>query len=113
MPSGSKWAHSHRMPFVINRHHHKDGLPSGAIYIGRGTPLGNPFTVQEHGEDALGLYRRWLSEGWEEKQRAGRQLFPLDADRTLVIWTKGIRVGVELRWDDSCDPGSSFIFPAL
>jgi len=59
------------------------------------------------------MYRSWISEGWEERQRGAKQLFPLDADRTLVIWTKGIWVGVELRWDDSCDPGSSFIFPAL
>lgn len=35
-------------------------LPSPRVYIGRGTPLGNPFTVEEHGEAALELYRKHL-----------------------------------------------------
>lgn len=47
-------------PTVVNRHWYKTGLPVGAIYIGRGTPLGNPFTVAEHGIEALALYRAWL-----------------------------------------------------
>lgn len=54
-------------PTVVNRHWYKTGLPAGATYIGRGTPLGNPFTVAEYGKDALALYRAWL---WEKlKQR--------------------------------------------
>jgi len=36
------------------------------MYIGRGTPLGNPYTVKEHGEKALDLYRRWL---WKKIQQ--------------------------------------------
>lgn len=48
------------MPTVVNRHHYRDGLPPGSIYIGRGTPLGNPYTVKEHGVAALDLYRRHL-----------------------------------------------------
>lgn len=47
-------------PTVVNRHHYRNGLPQSAIYIGRGTPLGNPYTMAEHGERALDLYRRWL-----------------------------------------------------
>ena len=31
---------------VLNRHHyHGKGLPDGAVYVGRGTALGNPFEV--------------------------------------------------------------------
>lgn len=49
------------VPEVVNRHwYHKTGLPPGARYIGRGTPLGNPFMVIEHGMAALPMYRRWL-----------------------------------------------------
>ena len=46
---------------VLNRHHyHRTALPTPSVYIGRGTPLGNPFTKQEHGENALELYRQHL-----------------------------------------------------
>lgn len=54
-------------PSVINRHHHRDGLPDGSIYIGRGTPLGNPYTVELYGYGALDRYRTWLF----ERVRAG------------------------------------------
>lgn len=48
-------------PTVINRHHYHDKpKPQPWVYIGRGSPLGNPYTVAEHGLDALELYRRWL-----------------------------------------------------
>ena len=52
-------------PRVINRHHHPgpDALPRPYLYVGRGTPLGNPYTVKEHGEEALSLYRTHL---WEK-----------------------------------------------
>jgi hypothetical protein len=54
-------ASSQDLPQVVNRHwYHKTGLPAGARYIGRGTPLGNPYTVAKHGQAALDLYRRWL-----------------------------------------------------
>jgi hypothetical protein len=51
-------------PRLWNRHH---GNPPGpALYVGRGSPLGNPFTL-EPGDDRLtaaprilGAYRRWL-----------------------------------------------------
>lgn len=49
-------------PYVVNRHHFKgdDELPRPSCYIGRGTPLGNPFTLEEHGESALPKYKTWL-----------------------------------------------------
>ena len=54
------------LPVVVNRHWYKDKpFPPRWRYIGRGKPLGNPFTVKEHGEAALDLYRRWL---WDKIQ---------------------------------------------
>lgn len=47
------------MPLVANRHHHGGRLPRGGIYVGRGTPLGNPFSKDEY-PDALERFRRWL-----------------------------------------------------
>jgi hypothetical protein len=51
-------------PRIWNRHH---GTPPGpSVYIGRGTPLGNPFELphdESRAEAApriLGQYRRWL-----------------------------------------------------
>lgn len=53
-------------PVVLNRHHYRGRpMPRPWRYIGRRTPLGNPFTVAEHGDHALDLYRRWL---WEKIQ---------------------------------------------
>lgn len=55
------------MPIVVNRHHFKSkALPEPNVYIGRGTPLGNPFTREEHGELAIPKYREHL---WELVRR--------------------------------------------
>lgn len=35
------------MPKVLNKHRH--GTPAGSVYIGRGSPYGNPFKIGEHG----------------------------------------------------------------
>lgn len=52
---------------ILNRHHyHGAAIPTPNVYIGRGTPLGNPFTKAEHGERALELYRVHL---WAAIQR--------------------------------------------
>lgn len=59
------------MPTVINRHHFKGKpMPRPWRYIGRGSPLGNPFTIKEHGMAALGLYRRWLWDHIRSKNAA-------------------------------------------
>ena len=48
-------------PTVINRHHYHDRpLPQPWLYIGRGSPLGNPFARAEHGDEAIPKYREWL-----------------------------------------------------
>lgn len=68
------------MPVVVNRHHFADPrsrkpdrrppLPEPWVYVGRGTALGNPFTVQEHGDGALELYREYLQRKIDEKDPA-------------------------------------------
>lgn len=35
------------MPRVLNKH--KDGMPLGSVYCGRGSPYGNPFKIGVHG----------------------------------------------------------------
>lgn len=34
------------MPKVLNKHKH--GIPEGAVYVGRGSPWGNPYPI--HGD---------------------------------------------------------------
>lgn len=45
---------------LLNKH--RDGSPRYAIYIGRGSPLGNPYRIGEHGTRAevIDKYRIWL-----------------------------------------------------
>ena len=42
---------------VVNKHHGKSGE-----YIGRGSPLGNPFVIGKHGtrEEVIAKYAIWL-----------------------------------------------------
>ena len=61
-------------PRIWNRHH---GTPPGpSFYIGRGTPLGNPFepphdeTRAEAAPRILGQYRRWLGLKLRERDPA-------------------------------------------
>lgn len=44
---------------VVNKHHGKSGE-----YIGRGSPLGNPFVIGKHGtrEEVIAKYAIWLKE---------------------------------------------------
>ena len=66
-------------PKIVNRHHYRtDGEPDTAklprpyVYIGRGTSLGNPFKVKEHGDKALAYYKTHL---WEKiKERDAKVL---------------------------------------
>lgn len=47
---------------ILNRHHLKGAWPGGALYVGRGTVLGNPFVIGEDGtrEEVIALYEDWL-----------------------------------------------------
>jgi hypothetical protein len=47
---------------VLNKHH--AGVPSGAVYIGRGSKWGNPFRIGPDGDRAavIAKYERWLAD---------------------------------------------------
>jgi len=54
---------SRQEPAVINRHHYREKpLPEPSIYIGRGTPLGNPKTKEE--------LEAWLDDDLDAAERA-------------------------------------------
>lgn len=36
------------MPRVLNKH--RDGIPEGAVYCGRGSPYGNPYVIGKDGD---------------------------------------------------------------
>ena len=73
------------MPTVVNRHHFKDTSEIPRPDVGRGTPLGNPYTRQKHGEEALALYRRWLWSRIQERDpKVMRALRAIRADLHLV-----------------------------
>lgn len=58
-----------KLPRVHNKYHNT--APEGAVYIGRPSVWGNPFSVQEHGRDkALDLYHNWL---WAPEQNGLRE----------------------------------------
>lgn len=73
---------------ILNRHHLDGPWPAGSLYVGRGTPLGNPFAIGENGlsrADAINAYGRWL----EEEVAGGNPviltaLAGLNADSSLV-----------------------------
>ena len=46
---------------VLNKH--RDGVPTGAIYIGRGSKWGNPFVIGRDGDRAAVVekHERWLA----------------------------------------------------
>ena len=48
------------MPKVLNKH--KSGIPSGAVYVGRGSAFGNPFQIPRDGdrEEVIEKFRLWL-----------------------------------------------------
>lgn len=45
-------------PKVLNKH--RDPIPDGAVYIGRGSAWGNPYVIGRHGtrEEVIDRYRR-------------------------------------------------------
>ncbi len=60
---------------VVNRHTYK----GPGLYIGRGTPLGNPYRIGEHGtrEQVIEKYRVWLRGQWQANTPAKRELIRL------------------------------------
>ncbi len=48
------------LPRILNKHIH--GIPAGAVYIGRGSPWGNPFIIGRDGDrkDVVAKYDAWI-----------------------------------------------------
>ena len=48
------------MSKVFNRHH--PGIPANAVYIGRGTPYGNPFEIPRDGnrQQVIEKFTAWI-----------------------------------------------------
>jgi len=67
---------------VYNKHKDKT-VPAGAVYVGRPTKWGNPFTVESFGrEECLRLYRIWLDKMIEQGKLNLAELRGKD----LVCW---------------------------
>lgn len=67
---------------VLNKKIH--GLPDGAVYIGRPSAYGNPFTIGRDGDRAavVSKYREWLAERPALVAQAQREL----VGKALVCW---------------------------
>lgn len=62
-------------------------MPSTAIYVGRGTPWGNPYTVEEHGRDeAIALYRAHLADFARRSPAAYRHFLGPLRGKDLACW---------------------------
>lgn len=61
------------MPSRIQRSRAKGWrAPAGAVYVGRPGLLGNPFPVDVYGRDeAVDLYRRWLTQNMSTYEMSG------------------------------------------
>lgn len=61
-------------PQLFNKH--KDGDVPWTVYIGRGSPWGNPYVIGKHGtrEQVVELHRRLLLNQPELVERAKREL---------------------------------------
>jgi hypothetical protein len=54
---------------------HRASAPTGAVYIGRGSPWGNPYHIGKDGtrEEVIAKYQQWVNRRdavWREKVRA-------------------------------------------
>ncbi len=72
---------------VMNRHALNRPWPIGSVYIGRGTPLGNPFVMGRDGDRAevIAKYRVWLIAKIHERDTAVmRAMHALNHESILV-----------------------------
>ena len=67
---------------VLNKY--KDGIPPGAVYIGRPSKWGNPFVIGKDGtrKEVIQKYREWLFQHPEFIEAARRAL----AGKDLVCY---------------------------
>ena len=68
---------------VLNRRHSGD-IPAGAVYVGRGSPWGNPYKIGGGIDraEAIRLYRRYVDERLARGELDISALIGLD----LVCW---------------------------
>jgi hypothetical protein len=61
---------------ILNKRHYPEGLPNNAVYVGRPTPLGNPWSALRKGtpdelaasrKSVIDQYRTWLDLQWKSK----------------------------------------------
>lgn len=59
---------------VLNKH--RDTIPPGAIYIGRGSPYGNPFVIGRDGtrDEVCDLFERLILPGLDIEPLRGHDL---------------------------------------
>ncbi len=76
---------------IVNRKHHR----GEGVYIGRPSPLGNPYRIGEHGtrEEVIAKYRVWLWRQIQARNDVYRELLRLaeiarNGDLTLICWCK-------------------------
>lgn len=88
------YAQEKQMPRVLNKRTH--GIPKGAVYVGRPTKWGNPFSHQAGTlakykvatrDEAVDAYERYLRENPELMEAAKRELRGKD----LVCWCAPLR----------------------
>lgn len=62
------------MPKVLNKY--KSGIPSGAVYIGRPSKWGNPFTMGDDGtrDVVVAKYEEWIRTQPQLLEAAKREL---------------------------------------
>lgn len=87
---------------IVNKHHlPKSSLewPKGCVYVGRGSPLGNPFLISAHSdrEEVVRRYEVWL----RKRIRAGDSrvlaaLNRLGDDSILVCYCAPLRCHAEV-----------------
>lgn len=59
---------------VLNKH--RDAIPYGAVYIGRGSPYGNPYKIGTHGDrdEVCDLFERNILPTLDVEPLRGRDL---------------------------------------
>lgn len=71
---GSAISEAPRKPKVLNKH--IDGIPSGAVYCGRGSPYGNPYKIGRDGnrDEVCDKFERDILPGLDVSALRGKDL---------------------------------------
>lgn len=93
------------MPKVLNRHH--GSIPPSAVYIGRGTPFGNPFIVGVHGsrKEVCDQYEQLLLSSPDLIDRVKRELRGKDLVCSCAPRTCHGDILLKIANEEECDVG--------